>query len=122
MTSLQHLFEDDYEVFATSDAEKALGLAREHDIAVILSDERMPGVSGHEFLRRVREVSKATRVIMSGYADMSALTQAVNYGQIFAYIAKPSEPLELREKVCAAAGPLKRGFPGDQATRTVPRA
>ena len=101
ITSLQHFFEDDYEVFATSDAEKALGLAREHDIAVILSDERMPGVSGHEFLRRVREVSRATRVIMSGYADMSALTEAVNSGQIFAYIPSPWDPLKIRAQVAA---------------------
>ena len=103
LKSLEHLFEDDYEVFATNDAGTALRLAREHDIAVILCDERMPGVSGHEFLRRVREVSKATRVMMSGYADMSALTEAVNSGQIFAYIAKPWEPLRLK-----ARSPLPR--------------
>ncbi len=103
LTSLKHLFEDDYEVFTTSDAGTALELAREHhDMAVILCDERMPGVSGHEFLRRVREISKATRVMMSGYADMSALTEAVNNGQIFAYIAKPWEPLQLKAQVAVA--------------------
>src|SRR5580658_6217079 len=102
LTSLEHLFEDDYEVFTTSDAEAALQLAREHDLAVILCDERMPGVSGHEFLRGVREVSRATRVMISGYADMSALTDAVNSGQIFAYIAKPWEPLQLKSQIAAA--------------------
>ncbi len=50
LRSLEHLLEDDYEVFTTTDAEAALGLAQEHDIAVVLCDERMPGVSGHEFL------------------------------------------------------------------------
>jgi PAS domain S-box-containing protein len=102
LTSLEHLFEDDYEVFTTTDGERALELVLKHDMAVILCDERMPGISGHEFLRRVREVSAATRVMMSGYADMSALTEAVNSGQIFAYINKPWEPLELRAKVAAA--------------------
>src|SRR5258706_3206028 len=63
----------------------------------------MPGVSRLEFLRRVREVSKATRVIMSGYADMDALTAAVNKGQIFAYVPKPWEPLKLKTQVAAAA-------------------
>src|SRR5580692_6694922 len=95
LRSLENLFEDDYEVFTTSDAETALKLARDYDLAVILCDERMPGVSGHDFLRRVREVSNATRVMMSGYADMTALAEAVNGGQIFAYIAKPWEPLQL---------------------------
>src|SRR4029077_1024368 len=103
LTSLEHLFDDDYEVFTTTDAETALRLVLEHDIAVILCDERMPGVSGHEFLRRVKEVSRATRVMMSGYADMNALTEAVNSGQIFAYIAKPWEPLKLKTQVGAAA-------------------
>jgi PAS domain S-box-containing protein len=102
LTSLEHLFEDDYEVFTATDTEAALGLASEHDMAVILCDERMPGVSGHEFLRRVREVSKATRIMVSGYADISALTEAVNSGQIFAYIAKPWEPLKLKAQIAAA--------------------
>ncbi|MGD0131778.1 MAG: response regulator [Bryobacteraceae bacterium] len=102
LTSLEHLFEDDYEVFTTTDAEMALSLACANDLAVILCDERMPGVSGHEFLRRVREVSRSTRVMISGYADMSALTEAVNSGQIFAYISKPWEPLALQATVGAA--------------------
>src|ERR1700690_4115516 len=102
LTSLEHLFEDDYEVFTVSDAETALRVAVEQDIAVIMSDERMPGASGHEFLRRVREVSKATRVMMSGCADMGALTEAINSGQIFAFIEKPWAPRELKAKVSAA--------------------
>jgi PAS domain S-box-containing protein len=107
LTSLEHLFEDDYEVFTTFDAESAVRLAVEHDIAVILCDERMPGVSGHEFLRRVREVSQATRVMISGYADMSALTEAVNSGQIFAYVGKPWDPLALKATVGAAVVQFK---------------
>ncbi|MGP0073670.1 MAG: PAS domain S-box protein [Bryobacteraceae bacterium] len=101
-TSLEHLFEDDYEVFTTTDAEVALALALANDLAVILCDERMPGVSGHEFLRRVRQVSRATRVMISGYADLDVLTEAVNSGQIFAYISKPWDPLQLRAQVDAA--------------------
>jgi len=103
LKSLKRLFEDDYEVFATTDAETALREARGRDIAVILCDERMPGTSGHEFLRRAREVSSATRVMMSGYADITALTEAVNSGQIFSYIAKPWDPQKLQAQVGAAA-------------------
>jgi PAS domain S-box-containing protein len=102
LTSLEHFFEDEYQVFATTDPETALRLAGEHDLAVILCDERMPKISGHEFLRQVREVSRATRVMISGYADMSAITEAVNRGQIFAYVSKPWEPLKLRAQISAA--------------------
>ena len=102
LASLEHLFEDDYEVHTTTDAVTALRLVVERDIAVILCDERMPGVSGHEFLRRAKEVSKATRVMISGYADLSALTEAVNSGQIFAYVSKPWDPITLLATVSAA--------------------
>ncbi|HUQ93752.1 MAG TPA: response regulator [Bryobacteraceae bacterium] len=107
LRSLENLFDDEYEVFTATEAEMALALAREHDMAVIVTDERMAGVNGHEFLQRVKEVSRGTRVMMSGYADMAALTEAVNCGQIFAYIAKPWEPLQLRAKVAAATAHFK---------------
>ena len=54
LASLEHLFDDDYEVITASDAAAAMRLTLEHDIAVIQCDERMPEVSGHEFLGRVR--------------------------------------------------------------------
>jgi PAS domain S-box-containing protein len=102
LSSIEHLFEDDYEVFTAIDAGTALRLALEHDVAVVLCDERMPGVAGHVFLGRMREISNATRIMMSGYADTSALAEAVNGGQIFAYVDKPWEPLKLKETVAAA--------------------
>ncbi len=103
LSSLQELFEDDYEVYTTDDVEEALHLAAEHDFAVILCDESLPGVPGHEFLRRVRKISDAARVLMSGYADFTALTEAVNSGQIFSYISKPWEPPKLKARIKAAA-------------------
>ena len=103
LTTLEHLFKDDYEVFSTNDAGTGLRVAVEHDIAVVLCDERMPGVKRTRISAAgVREVSKATRLMMSGYADMIALTEAVNSGEIFGYIAKPWEPLKLKAQVGAA--------------------
>ena len=103
LESLERLFEEDYEVFTTTDVETALREVRRHDIAVILCDERTAGMSGHEFLRRAREASGATRVVMSGYADVIGLTDAVNSGQIFSYIAKPWDAQKLKDQVGAAA-------------------
>src|ERR1700732_2843162 len=102
LRSIEDLFEDDYEVMTTTDPETALRLVQEQDVAVVMTDERMPGLSGHEFLQRVKEVSKAIRVLISGYADMNVLTEAVNHGQVFAFIAKPWEPLELKATIGAA--------------------
>lgn len=115
LKSIESLFEDDYEVYITDNADQALRLAGEHDISVILCDERMPGVPGHEFLRRVREISNAARVMMSGYADITALTEAVNSGQIFSYIAKPWEPPQLKAQIKAAAAHFKLVQEAEQA-------
>jgi two-component system, cell cycle sensor histidine kinase PleC len=102
LTALQDLFEDDYDVLATTDAMEALRLAKELDVVVVVTDARMPELSGHEFLRQVKEVSKASRMMLSGYADINAVTEAVNKGQIFAYVSKPWDPLELKSTVSAA--------------------
>ena len=59
LKSLENFFEDDYEVFTTSDAETALRLAREHDIAVILCDESMMGATRHKVSMRVRSVGSS---------------------------------------------------------------
>ena len=102
LDAIGDLFEDDNEVLKTTDPAKALQFLRDEDVAVILTDERMPSLTGHEFLQKAKELSRATRIMISGYADTKALTDAVNSGQIFAYIAKPWEPLALRETVRAA--------------------
>ncbi len=103
LTSIRDLFEDDFEVLTTTDPETALRLISEHEVAVVISDERMPGLSGHQLLGRVKELSQATRVLVTGYTDMRALTQAVNYGQIYAYLAKPWDPAEFKLTVFRAA-------------------
>ena len=87
LKSLQELFEEDYEVYSTHDAEQALLLAGEHDIAVILCDESMPGVPGHEFLRRVREISSAARVLMSEFADLAVYTPLARRRLVTAVVA-----------------------------------
>lgn len=104
LSSIEDLFEDDYQVLTTTDPHTALQLAQQNDVAVILTDERMPGLSGHQFLQQVKEVSPATRIMISGYADLKALTQAVNDGQIYAYVAKPWEARELKQMVRSAVG------------------
>jgi PAS domain S-box-containing protein len=107
LASIEGLFEDEYSVLTATDGEMALRMAGKHAIAVILCDERMPGLLGHDFLRQVKEVSKATRVMISGCADLDALTEAVNRGQIFAYVSKPWEPLALKATVAAAVEQFK---------------
>lgn len=95
--ALEDLLEEDYEVYTSTSAEKALHIAEDNqDLAVIVSDQRMPEMQGDEFLSKVKDRSDATRILLTGYADLNAVVHAVNDGQIFAYVSKPWDPEQLR--------------------------
>lgn len=94
---LQKTLEDDFEVVTCLRAKEAIGLI-DDSFQVILSDQRMPEMSGSEFFRIVREKHpQIVRIIMSGYSDMNALISSVNQGEIFRYINKPWELQELMD-------------------------
>ncbi len=96
LAALKDLLEDDYTVFVETSATSALEfLRRGTSISVIISDQRMPEMSGDEFLSEARKVSAATRIIITGYADLKAVIRAVNDGQIFGYISKPWDANQL---------------------------
>ena len=103
LTSIEDLLEDEFEVLTATDAQEALRLLEEQEVAVILSDQRMPGLSGDQFLSRAKEVSEAVRVLITGYADLDAVTRAVNSAQIYACMAKPWDAMELKTVVQRAA-------------------
>jgi PAS domain S-box-containing protein len=100
ITALKDLLEDDYRVLGQSSAAGALDLLHATpDVSLIISDQRMPEMSGHEFLAKAHEVSAATRILMTGYSDLGAVIQAINEGKIFGFISKPWEPAYLKVMV-----------------------
>ncbi len=103
LTSIQDLLEDEFAVVTSTSGESALGRLREDGVAVILSDQRMPGLSGDEFLQEARSLSLATRLLITGYSDWDALVRAVNDGKIYSYVQKPWDPDDLKMKVVKAA-------------------
>jgi two-component system cell cycle sensor histidine kinase PleC len=121
LTAVEDLFDEEFEVFTTTDPDAGLAYLSTHDdVAVVLSDQRMPGLKGHEFLTRTKALSKATRILVTGYADIEALTLAVNEGQIHAYVKKPWDPRELLLTVKRAAeySDLVRRPPRNASART----
>jgi two-component system, sensor histidine kinase and response regulator len=79
-----------YHVLITTDPHEALRLLQKHTVKVIISDQRMPVMSGVEFLRNAFiQNPKATRILLTGYADMGAVISAINEGRIFLYVSKP---------------------------------
>ncbi|WP_075216214.1 response regulator [Mongoliimonas terrestris] len=104
LTALTDLLEDDFEVLTAASA--AIGLDRlkaTPEVSVILSDQRMPGITGDVFLERARAVSDAGAILLTGYADLGAVASAVNRGGIVAYVAKPWDAAALKSLVGATA-------------------
>lgn len=96
-TSVADLLHRDYRVMTANSAEQGLALLRENSVAVILSDQRMPGGTGAELLARSLDMApETTRILFTGYSDISAVIDAVNEGQVYRYIAKPWRPEELK--------------------------
>jgi FixJ family two-component response regulator len=99
LETMTFTFQDDYEVRTSTDARKALDiLDNEGPFAVVLTDQRMPGMSGVEFVAEVFRRHPATvRMILTGFSDIEAIIQAINDGHVYAYITKPWEPEQLKQ-------------------------
>jgi len=90
-------FRREFTVLTAGSAEEGLTLLNENPVAVVLSDQRMPEVSGVEFLARVREVDGHTiRILVTAYGDVEILGDAINDGSIYRYVPKPWEPEDMR--------------------------
>jgi DNA-binding NtrC family response regulator len=104
LRSLEMLFRHRFKVFTTTDGNEAVDICRRDRVHVVVSDQRMPMITGVEVLRRVREVSPNTmRLLLTGYSDLQAIVDSVNEGEIFRYLSKPWSAKEIVNIVNQAA-------------------
>jgi PAS domain S-box-containing protein len=103
LDALEDLLDDDFQVLKAASGLAGLELLDNHPVSVVLSDQKMPGMKGEEFLARVAESHVTTRVLLTGYSDFDDLVRAVNRGHIYAFVSKPWSPHQLRSLVRAAA-------------------
>lgn len=91
LNALARLFLDrDVRVLRAGNGEEALGIVRREPVAVVVSDNLMPGLRGVELLSQVRNLSPDTvRVLLTGYADLSTAIEAINRGEVFRFHVKP---------------------------------
>ncbi|NMF56743.1 response regulator [Pseudanabaena yagii] len=101
---LYRTFRREFVVFRADSGLKALEiLAKEGEMAAIISDQRMPEMKGTEFLRRtVSDFPDTMRIVLTGYTDITDLIDAINSGQVHKYITKPWEPDQLKSVVVEA--------------------
>jgi len=87
-----------YKIFTATSGPDALKVLDENEIQVVVSDQRMAIMSGIDFLKNVKaRFPHTVRIVLSGYTDLDAVTQAINEGEIYKFIAKPWEDDALRE-------------------------
>jgi two-component system response regulator HupR/HoxA len=100
LQKLKRTLHGEFAVYEASGGEEALQILQNRPVAVIITDQRMPGMNGVELLRKAIEVCPdSVRIILTGYTEVEDLMDAINQGHVHRYITKPWEPFALREAV-----------------------
>ena len=100
--ALERLFRDRYKVLKATSGDEALNILAGHKepLALILTDQRMPVMTGVEFLEQsLKTHPEAVRILLTGYTDIESVIAAINSGQIYRYINKPWDPVDLNATV-----------------------
>lgn len=98
--ALEDTFSDVYTIFRTTDPVEALEIAKKEEIALVISDQRMPEMTGSELLAEIYAVKpEIMRILLTGYADINAAVDAINKGAIHKYVEKPWDDEALIEMV-----------------------
>ena len=107
--SVHDLLRREFTVLKARSAAEGVRLMQEHEVHIIMTDQRMPQSTGVELLKRVRRGHpKAVRMLFTGYADLESIVQAINQGHIFQFLKKPWQPEELEGAVREAAAEYER--------------
>lgn len=101
LSSLRRLLRREaYQIVTANGGQAGLDELARSRVDVIVSDQRMPGMSGVEFLRRAKELYPDTvRIVLSGYADLQSITDAINEGAIYKFLSKPWEDDALKAEI-----------------------
>ena len=104
LTAFRAAFRRDFQVHVTTEPTEAVRILREQPIEVIISDQKMPSLSGVEFFELIMpDFPDPIRMLLTGHADIDAVIDAINKGQIYKYISKPWNEAELKALVTEAS-------------------
>ena len=105
LNAIRRLLRDDYEVLTTTSVDEAFQHLETRPVHLVMSDQRMPEMSGVEFLTFVKECyPDCVRILFTGYTDTQSAIEAINSGKVYCYIPKPWDPEELKLMLSQAAG------------------
>jgi response regulator RpfG family c-di-GMP phosphodiesterase len=107
--SVHDLLRREFRVLKANDAAEGFRLLRDEDVHIVMTDQRMPLVSGVELLTSLKSrAPHAIRLLFTGFADLESIIAAINQGQVFQFLKKPWDPNELLEAVRLAAAEYDR--------------
>jgi len=119
LNALSALFRYKYQVFTATDGERALEILKQYHVHVVVSDQRMPTMTGIDFLRRVKVVSpKTVRILLTGFSDLSAVIDSVNDGEVYRFLNKPWGNQEIQAVIADA---ISIGVELEATPSTTPR-
>lgn len=100
LNSFKASFRRDYSIFTAISAQQGRKILEENDISVVITDQRMPETTGIEFLESIIGLyPDVIRILLTGYADITAVIDAINRGSVYKYIQKPWNDEELRTTI-----------------------
>jgi len=100
LNSMRIMFRREYDTFFAENGQAALNIIKAHEIDVIVCDHRMPEMTGVEVLAKAKVLSpRSVRILLTGYADLNAVEESINEGEVFRFLTKPCAPNELRDAI-----------------------
>jgi response regulator RpfG family c-di-GMP phosphodiesterase len=107
--SVYHLLHSKYRVLRAHGAAEAVELLSQHAVEIIMTDQRMPNITGVEMLQRIKsQYPEAIRILFTGYADINSVIAAINQGHVYRYLSKPWQPEDLEAVMADAAAEYQR--------------
>lgn len=104
VTALRSIFRPHHHVFTATNGPEALEFVRKFQPHVVVSDQRMPEMTGVELLRRVKGIApNSVRLLLTGYSDLAAIVGSVNDGEVYRFISKPWDNQEIQKIIAEAA-------------------
>ena len=98
--ALERLFRRKYKVHKATSGKEALQILKKNEMTVIISDQRMPQMTGVELLAEsLKTHPQAIRILLTGYTDIESIVKAINNGQVYRYVTKPWDPVDLANAV-----------------------
>jgi YesN/AraC family two-component response regulator len=103
LRTLERLFRRDYQVVTAQSGTEALTMLQHHDVALLISDQRMPEMTGIELMKNTVALRpQMVKILLTGYTDVSALIEGINCGLVYRYLTKPWNNDDLRVTVTRA--------------------